>query len=195
MTNKAILMSVKPSWCDKIASGRKTIEIRKTKPYIILPVKVYIYETKGYERVGNDNLNCIIGGKGRGMVIGEFVCHNIFTIYYDSDIRYGIDYPNEYAKSIMEKSNLTLCEMLDYLNGKDGYAWVISDLKIYDEPKSLGEFSKPCPNGHDCQKCEYYFSEIRDFGIHVPPCCGYWVDEASQIKRPPQSWMFVEELE
>lgn len=167
--SKAVLISINPKWCEKIANGEKTIEIRKTRPHIILPVKVYIYETKGYERVGNDNLNFVIGGKGRGMVIGEFECHNIFTVYYDSDIRYGIDYPNEYAKAIMEKSNLTLWEMLDYFDGKDGYAWVISDLKIYDEPKELSQF------------------EARK------DCGGYF--KWHKLTRPPQSWQFVEELE
>lgn len=178
---QAVLISIKPTWCEKIASGEKTIEVRKTRPKLETPFTCYIYETKGYERVGNDNLNCVIGGKGRGMVIGEFVCNNIFTVYYDSYLRYGIDYPNEYEKAIMEKSNLTLWEMLDYLNGKDGYAWVISDLKIYDEPKPITMFLRPCRNEGPCAFCKY--AEIIPDEV---------LDCMNRVERPPQSWCYVD---
>ena len=43
--NKAVLISIQPKWCELIASGRKTIEVRKTKPKILTPFKVYIYCT------------------------------------------------------------------------------------------------------------------------------------------------------
>ena len=43
---KAILLSVQPQWVEKILNREKTIEIRKTKPNIELPCKVYIYRTK-----------------------------------------------------------------------------------------------------------------------------------------------------
>lgn len=29
---KAILMSIRPEWCEKIFNGEKTIEVRKTAP-------------------------------------------------------------------------------------------------------------------------------------------------------------------
>lgn len=41
-----ILQPIKPQYCELIASGKKTIEVRKTRPKCELPVKVYIYETK-----------------------------------------------------------------------------------------------------------------------------------------------------
>lgn len=43
---KSILISIKPEYVEKILNGEKTIEIRKTKPNIELPCKVYIYCTK-----------------------------------------------------------------------------------------------------------------------------------------------------
>ena len=46
MSNKAVLLSVQPKWCELIATGKKTIEIRKTKPKIKVPFKAYIYCTK-----------------------------------------------------------------------------------------------------------------------------------------------------
>ena len=43
---KAILISIRPKWVEKIASGEKTIEVRKTRPKIEMPFKCYIYCTK-----------------------------------------------------------------------------------------------------------------------------------------------------
>lgn len=45
----AVMISIQPQWVERILTGEKTIEIRKTKPNINLPCKVYIYETKGRE--------------------------------------------------------------------------------------------------------------------------------------------------
>ena len=42
---KSVLMSIRPKWCNLIASGKKTIEVRKTKPNIETPFKCYIYCT------------------------------------------------------------------------------------------------------------------------------------------------------
>ena len=30
--NKAVLISIRPEWCDLIVRGKKTIEVRKTRP-------------------------------------------------------------------------------------------------------------------------------------------------------------------
>lgn len=29
---KTVMLSIRPKWCEKIANGEKTIEVRKTKP-------------------------------------------------------------------------------------------------------------------------------------------------------------------
>lgn len=34
---KAVLISIRPKWCEKIASGEKTVEVRKTKPKLETP--------------------------------------------------------------------------------------------------------------------------------------------------------------
>ena len=39
---KAVLISIKPKWCELIASGKKTVEVRKTRPKIDTPFKCYI---------------------------------------------------------------------------------------------------------------------------------------------------------
>lgn len=42
---KKVLISINPKWCEKIVSGEKTIEVRKSSPKKV-PFKCYIYCTK-----------------------------------------------------------------------------------------------------------------------------------------------------
>jgi hypothetical protein len=43
--SKAVMLSIRPKWCEKIVSGEKTIEVRKTRPKLNTPFKCYIYCT------------------------------------------------------------------------------------------------------------------------------------------------------
>lgn len=45
--SKAVMLSIRPKWCEKIVNGDKTIEVRKTRPKMETPFKCYIY------RIGN----------------------------------------------------------------------------------------------------------------------------------------------
>ena len=79
---KSVLISIKPKWCELIASGEKTVEVRKTKPNVVTPFKCYIYQTKSkwmfniLRKIGlSDMANKLLLGKGK--VIGEFVCNAI----------------------------------------------------------------------------------------------------------------------
>lgn len=72
---KAILLSIRPEWCDLIIRGQKTIEVRKTRPKLETPFKVYIYCT------GHDGwvMKSPKAGvqKMDSRVIGEFTCDKI----------------------------------------------------------------------------------------------------------------------
>lgn len=102
-------------------------------------------------------------------MIGEFVCDRIL------DCR---DVP-------IEPTCLTVDDWLKYTDGHKGpvYGWHIFDLQIYDTPKELSEFIKPCENDLYCEICAMY-SEFQDK-------CG---NKALTLSRPPQSWCYVEEL-
>lgn len=41
--SKAVLISIRPEWVQKIGEGKKTTEVRKTRPKLIPPFKCYIY--------------------------------------------------------------------------------------------------------------------------------------------------------
>lgn len=196
---KSVLISIKPKYCELIASGKKTVEVRKTKPKIETPFKGYIYCTMPKERFsigkGNyafsDNLYLCDGevkfGDGfedirkkiiplNGKVIGEFVCDYIIPI----SITYS-DPNNRIAQNEFPYTCLTDKEIMDYLgNGNIGYGWHISNLVIYDEPKELSEFKKYN------RECWY-----ADLGLAKRDCPECQHRECF-LTQPPQSWCYVE---
>lgn len=198
---KAVLISIHPKYCKLIADGKKTIEVRKTKPKLETPFKVYIYCTKGRNDIFwvDEEIKDIDGLPrglkaynsrfGNGSVIGEFVCDEITPLFSVATTSWDLLAGNvhEYAKGLVIMARLTEEEIHSYANGKNCYAWHISDLKIYDKPKELGEFSKP-----------FVFDDrpMKDWcHNHCEICneenCKYDL----RITRPPQSWCYVEELE
>lgn len=134
MTDREVLISVRPKYCKLIANGEKTIEVRKTRPRITTPFKCYIYCTKGGSDAEKGQLSFC------GRVIEEFVCNAIFPIAFEY-----LD-----AQEISEIEVPLLCltdkQIISYLgNGKVGFGWNISDLVIYDDPKRLSEFGLERP--------------------------------------------------
>lgn len=135
---KEVLISIKPKWCELIASGKKTIEVRKSKPKVETPFKCYIYCT-------DENVKCLSSSlikMGRKKVIGEFICDRIIPLSIT------VSDPNHpLLRRQQPFTCLTDKEMLDYLgNGGKGYGWVMHDVIIYDEPKELSgfEIKKDC---------------------------------------------------
>ena len=80
--SKAVLISIRPKWCEKIVNGEKTIEVRKTKPKLETPFKCYIYCTlpkyPHEDFIATDYPRPQFYGGGK--VIGEFTCDRIYEI-------------------------------------------------------------------------------------------------------------------
>lgn len=195
----AVLLSIRPKWCELIASGEKTVEVRKTRPKIPTPFKSYIYCTKGQtpllvnlQNLPETPLLMTAGSFPRkkemwdtdwarlcnGRVIGEFTCNKILDICVYFSERPVKAYP-------FPCTGLTDLEIMDYLgNGVKGYGLHISALTIYDKPHELSEFRlrRGCPNDMYCESCAMYNEHTKE--------CG---NEALILKRPPQSWCYVEE--
>ena len=179
--SKAVLISIRPEWCKLIVEGKKTVEVRKSRPKLETPFKVYIYCTVGgIKRMPKDYLT---ESFERGKVIGEFVCDRIDDIMIscsDQNMR-GIPFPG---------TGLTDREIMDYIgNGKDGFGLHISDLVIYDRPKELSKFVRRCKAyGKDTGRCWDCSKSVGD-----EHDCG--ANGILEMIRPPQSWCYVEELE
>lgn len=170
---RAVLISIRPEWVDKIITGEKTVEIRKTRPNLGTPFKCYIFCTKSGVAMG-------MWGKHSKKVVGEFVCNRIDTINPATE-PYGIyDVDDDFlAQTCLENGALW-----DYGHGKTLYSWHISNLEIYDTPKELTEFHafKKCSS---CGKSGYESAAcIYDENCMVP----------AVITKAPQSWCYVEEL-
>ena len=188
---KSVLISIQPKWCELIASGEKTIEVRKTRPKLETPFKCYIYETKAKSGQSYFNVN---HEKTIGKVIGEFVCDRIYTRL--ANTIYLSNAQKDYLE-LLKMACLTEKEVLKYMGGqynKDMYFWHISDLKIYDTPKELGEFRKSCPfPAEDCDLfCPYALGEYHGDGINGDV---EFIGCGNKLTRPPQSWRYVEEVD
>ena len=164
--SKAVMLSIRPKWVEKIARGEKTIEVRKTRPKLETPFRCYIYRTKG-------TVPHIINGKWvkmevGGTVIGEFTCDRIDE--YDDDTIFSFRH-EDYARwndFDLDRACMHPEDFQNYANGKWLYGWHISDLRIYDVPHELSEFTG-----------------LRNTRFGAAP---------HDIKRPPQSWCYVEAM-
>lgn len=192
---KTVLISIHPKWCELIASGKKTIEVRKSAPKEV-PFKAYIYETKAgfVEAVRGTCPRCAFS---RGKVIGEFVCDKVYDLFpwgtgvCATDERGELVIPNV----IRNNSCLTDDEICEYLNNRAGKAWHITEPKLFDKPRELGEFYTICNKYGDdsCGDCPYLAVEQCSFPCD--DCVDTWcsVDNIKPITRPPQSWCYVED--
>ncbi len=256
----AILISIQPQHSENILTGKKTGELRKTKPTCKLPCKVYIYESKGREfpfsvkidTITRDNnsrfLDCKRGmpdirerrSKKGSMVpfiaygkmkvvaeftlksIDEFRCcavpyHKQDNLGYENFIDDGVyqlkgddgyvfERPDKYIDSMLKNKDLeALCltpkQVYDYVKGLGGvgYIWHIDDLIVYDKPKDIREFKKPCisPECPYCPSCpvgtECISEEEQEAYRAFGECSTEWVC-LDWLKKPPQSWCYVEEL-
>lgn len=190
---KSVILSVRPKHCEKIASGKKTIEVRKSAPKEV-PFKVYIYCTKtknkwslcDYEGAYQNSDGEIVYAQQH--VIGEFICDNV--VKYDYQVIACAKYEINGANIKEElRYNAGAClaaeEMFSYSKGKTLYGWHISKLKIYDNPIRLSEFERPCPYRRNCHS-ECQKGKFKNDGFFV---C------SSKIARPPRSWQYAEKME
>lgn len=180
---KTVMLSIQPKWCELIAKGKKTVEIRKTKPKLATPFKCYIYCTQGMP-LWTSGIIGKMADKANEKVIGEFMCNEIDRIQ-KRGVGHNFDYCylslNKFGNDDIEieitdvKKSCISKDELNIYGGKSHhlFAWHISDLVIYDELKNLSEFRKPV----ECHR-----------GVAYDNCIGCWDCELS---RPPQSWCYV----
>lgn len=170
---KAVLLSVHPKYCELIACRKKMLELRRTKPETGAPFKVYIYQTKTrwafdlLREAGAVDLANVLS-TASGKVIGEFVCDDVIDVW-----------PG-YAKG---DDCLTYEEQEAYLGERGhGYGWHISDLRIYNEPLRIEQFTAVCQRAYCYEACPHLASGA---------CWAAYGGGFRVLKRPPQSWCYV----
>lgn len=177
--SKAVLISIRPKWCELIANGTKTVEVRKTRPKLETPFKCYIYCTKDKNdhfwtgkrySYADDHSHNAFDKIGSGKIIGEFICDQIYEL---APLNHAPD-------DVEQQACLTREEIVRYLKGV-GYGWHISDLKIYDKPRELRELKK---SNRDC-----FYADLGLAKRDCPDC----KNSGCFLERAPQSWCYVEE--
>ena len=168
---KAVMISIRKEHNEKIFSGVKKWEGRKTVPAIVkiwntmqndcdykpsaTDVKFYVYEPKS--------------GGGCGKVVGEFKC----------------DFAQSFMRFFAAWTWIAeaLCVDIDFVHKYFSKEYVymirVCNPVKYDTPKDIDDFRVPCIK--DCKKCSKYVDK-GGFGI-----CH------QLLERPPQSWCYVEE--
>lgn len=177
-----VLTSLKPYYYYLIGEKIKTLEIRKSD-LKNLPQDVLFYMSKDEKSFAK-----IPKGfqekyrKHFGKVGIEFTCDKSICLdYYPQDYT-GM--PGKFSEMICKESCLSYNEIMAYKKEKLAYGWHISNLKVYGEPKELSELwgRKNCLAAHtvECWNCFAACREIN--GKHYQP-----------LRRPPQSWCYIEE--
>lgn len=206
---KAVMLSIRPKWCELIANRKKTVEVRKSRPKLETPFKCYIYCTKASAKHFFVEWSCLTSRPRQSdmcKVIGEFICDKIDS--FDSDFD---EWANSCAPAGSSIESMGWNKFLNIIHGDacisdeelnryfpenvNAYLWHISGLKIYDEPKDLCEFSRFGFYGMGRSKvvcgnslCDNY---IRSYSYDEPPECSI---DGCQLQRPPQSWCYIDNL-
>jgi predicted transcriptional regulator len=168
---KAVYRSIKPYWLYLVIIGQKTIEVGKTFPKAgDWNKEVFLHcskDMKSFNRIPEKDREWM--RKYLGKAACRFVCDDIAKIRNLVGQFIAEGRSERETNTIARASCLDFLDMKRYLGTKDGYAWHITDLVIYDTPKELSEFHKP----------------IMPTGLRY---------EDDAITRPPQSWCYVEEV-
>lgn len=216
---KAVMISIQPKWVEKIASGEKTIEVRKTAPKCGLPFKGYIYatEAKKWFRSGiiltSNELLWLSSGKIKmcdgfelwadgedyqcvnRKVIGEFVCDKVDNFYCVS-----VPYQRE--------NNLGYGQFID--NGvykasswHEGIAFERNDRYI-NTMLNNNDLKEMCLTAQELFNYigvgkHLYGWHISNLKIYDKPkeLSEFFTPMGKRpsymVERPPQSWQYVEE--
>lgn len=216
--NKVIILAVQPQWLQKILTGKKTIEIRKSTPKCDYPIDVYLYCTKGkpflldlrflkedkclmydlsikdfdtfVSRVDAEIINTTLNGK----IVAKFTLNKVDKINNCGNCFEIANESYAYTNAIGNRSCLDFIDMKKYLNDKGGYAWHIDNLQIFDEPMELKEFYRN--NYQEIQDYESCDNYDCIYAVHnsILGDDGYCpVDECPKLRisRPPMSWAYA----
>jgi predicted transcriptional regulator len=207
--SKAVMISIRPKWCEKICNGEKTIEVRKTRPKLETPFKCYIYCTQASVRyqticgchVLNSNelyrhpeqgikhgdsielMLCENYTKDNflnGKVIGEFICDRIYELETKAP-------GGSYSVKGEDQPTTNDVARKSCLTLKDMHEYLQSKVGYGWHISNLKIYDTPKELSKFPRPFENCIDKVCDeFG-----CAS--CENGGHIKRPPQGWCYVEE--
>lgn len=218
---KSVLISIQPKWCELIATGKKTLEIRKTRPKLDVPFKVYIYCTLppiderfchgGIQEYANELIRLQSGEivydygmrlcfdpENRPYSQDNFLCRKVIGEFTCNQIlfigRMGVN------------DNFDYCyESLNIFGNDDIQPYITAIRKSCIGKNELNEYAKdnPCLYGWHISDLKIYDKpmDIREFFracdkkdyTDCTACNESGNSNCTRLNRPPQSWCYVEE--
>ena len=125
---ETVIMSLHPVWWEKITTGEKRLEIRKSRPRAVTgPFRVLVYVT---------------GGVG---VCGAFICPKVHQITTAPVIQKTI--PGLVPMNVELKSCLNRMELEAYAGpgGRPLWAWEVGQVVVYEKPVQLFRYGLARP--------------------------------------------------
>lgn len=206
---KSVLISIKPYWVFLIIAKlmgwnipqEKTVEVRKSYPKADnwnKVAKIYCSKDKrSFSKIPHEYQPLM--ERFLGKVIGEFVCDRVYQYASDMFRSTPVEGTDISTEDMTRLSCLTAKELYEYEYSAEPkeyciylvgvYGWHISDLAVYDEPKELNAFYGKCNEG--CEDC-YLWQSVRVNADEFDMDCASQYYGYIPLKRPPQSWCYVE---
>lgn len=217
---KSVLISIQPKWCELIASGKKTVEVRKTRPKLDVPFKCYIcctqnnrknalhiYINSGYGR----KTFGIIGNWRSGKEIVDVNSH-LPAYRYNAYLAEGKVIGEFVCDEITPLFNVATTSWNLLAGNVHEYAKALvrlarlteEEMHTYAKGKNcyawhisdLVIYDKPIALSNFYRKCKFY--DLDEYDIDNNYCfeckdpCGN--GGKLYLNRPPQSWCYVEEV-
>ena len=218
-----VLISIQSNWVWAIVKAIKKYEVRKDRPKLKPPFKCLIYCTKGLYcnnlslikvnsnklrsdlKIPNDVVALFLNQNSvqidietdpvmNGTVVGEFICDQILEIPADA-ANYGT---YDISDDDLDLTFLKQEELWEYGKGKTLYGWHISNLIVYEQPKALHSFLKPCYDPIQyCIGCQHGYTSFADDVESSADVPGSSCETTctNRIKIAPQSWGYVQKQE
>lgn len=208
---KAILISIRPQWVEKILNGIKKDEIRKgtaigkainrlIEEQGVAPMLIYCThgrhlldlrkeDTKDNYRLTTQNKSNNVRWSYPPLLNGKVVARFNATadkFEWDSCARDNDGYWLENGNKLdLKPTCLSYEELFDYIKGGEGTAIHIQDLEIFDKPKEISEFNAYCKGEMKCLHCKHHWTDDSS---------GYSIDKCGRkpLTRAPQSFCFIE---
>ena len=178
---QAVMISIRPKWCEEILVGRKTVEVRKSRPKQGTPFKCYIYETQGKTDTPWMNEDGHVIFNGRGAVVAEFICDRIYLFSTSQSLKSDCNISDQ---EMVRMSRLSMKELMNYeysappkeftIYNIGLYGWHISNLKVYKRPYPLSDF---------CTGSSRFTFNSEGRTVYTG------------MTRAPQSWCYVDDAD